>query len=148
MVMAVNKTQDNSFTIYTDIADKDNTIVKIGSGNTINNAIYNINNETSGQLFLGHLSGIIVDDGCDYRDIKSLVVENNVIGRDIPVIYCNNIEDILNDDNVKLSDFITKYFNNYNHKKINVEAYINEKRDNDSLPVLAKRNEELVIYWY
>lgn len=153
MVIGVDKNERCN--LYMDIADinDDSDSLEIknnilsAEGNTINNAVNKINNETSGELFLGHIQTILVtNNDCKY-EIRNLVRNNNEISRDIPVLKSNKIEEVINNENgnIKLYDYISKYFENNKHKKVNLESYLNENENTTELPVIMLKNDKYYI---
>lgn len=153
MIIGIDKKELCS--LYADIAElndssdnieiKDNVISAEGS--TITNALNKINKETSGELFLGHVQTILVaNDDCK-SELKRLIRNNGEIGRDIPVLKCSEIQRVISNDsgNIKLQDYISKYFENNKHKKVNIESYLNENENKDSLPVVSLNNDMYYI---
>lgn len=153
MVIAVDKNERCN--LYADIAELNNNSDSLeiknnivsAEGNTINNALNKINKETSGELYLGHVQTILVTNENCKSEIKNLVRNNNEIGRDIPVVKCSEIQTVLDNenDNIKLHEYISKYFDNNKHKKINIESYLNENENNTTLPVITVKNDKYYI---
>ncbi|MGN1318239.1 MAG: hypothetical protein ACI4VF_04430 [Lachnospirales bacterium] len=128
MLMGISKNDGYDLTVgISKLGDeKDKLSIYKSKGETLNNALYNLNNITSGALFLGDLQGIIIDSNIE-NEIVKLINNNMEIGRDIPILYCGNIDDLMSFENEKISlqNYITQYYSNYKNKKVNIETYIN-----------------------
>lgn len=153
MVMGIDSGEDTR--VFLDIAQPqnngDNTDIKKtileGKGKTLSESINNINSRTSGEIFLGHLQSILVDD-TDTKDALLKLVQDNIeIGRDTPVIKCDNIKKVISNDksNIKLQDYIVKYFENNKHKKINIESYLNNNESKSNIPTISIKNDMYYI---
>mgnify|MGYP005755408313 FL=1 len=90
-------------------------IVFSGKGDTIDDAVSDINNRTKGQLYMGHNRVIIISG--DFNDYKGLIdyFSNNVeMSRDTIIVKSNNPSKIISAKNNEdsASRYIYNYFEN------------------------------------
>lgn len=119
-VTAVAVEYDNEYVINTSVAkiagkqeDKGNEMIFRGQGETIEDAVDDINNKTKGQLYMGLNKVIIIDKNIeDYSVIANYISSNVEIGRDTAVVGANEPCTILKGENNgdRASEYIYSYF--------------------------------------
>ncbi len=148
MIMGVdseNSLYNVTLDIYNTNEDSENEhLIFQSKGDSINKCFDRINKETSGDLFLGHMQGIILNGNVE-SEMKKFINEDFTIGRNIPVLTCDNSNKLLTQktDDISLESYINKYFKNYSDKKVSVEMYI--KNDDNSLPAISISNKKYMI---
>ena len=126
-------------------------IVFSGKGDTIDDAVSDINNRTKGQLYMGHNRVIILSG--DFNDYKGLIdyFSNNVeMSRDTIIVKSNNPSKIISAKNNE--DSASRYIYNYfeNKKKVDMDRLMDyyNKGEEIILPEAVIENENVIIKWY
>ena len=126
-------------------------IVFSGKGDTIDDAVSDINNRTKGQLYMGHNRVIIISG--DFNDYKGLIdyFSNNVeMSRDTIIVKSNNPSKIISAKNNE--DSASRYIYNYfeNKKKVDMDRLMDyyNKGEEIILPEAVIENENVIIKWY
>lgn len=148
MLLGIEKADDYTVTLNIAQPKSDSTdpfIIYSKKADTIYDALDEINKDTSGELYLGHTQAILVNSNMQ-KELNNLLNKNINIGRDIPVIKCDDIKKVmtLKNDKINIVDYISQYFENYDYKKISLDAYINS--DITNLPILSVIDNNYLLH--
>lgn len=119
-VMAIGINKDKVYNItmaVANISDAENIAEDIteGKGNTLNEALANVNSKTKGSIYLGHNKAIILADNFnDYNEITEYASNNIELSRDSVIVKAKNPAEVIKSKNGKdsASKYIYTYFEN------------------------------------
>lgn len=123
-------------------------IVYSGKGNTIDEAVTDINNRTKGQIYMGHNRVIILSgDFNNYKDLIDYFSRNVEMSRDTLIVKANNPQKIIGSKNNEdsASRYIYSYFEN--KKKVDMDGLMDyyNKGEKIILPEAVIENENVII---
>ncbi len=155
-VMAIAIDDKNGYNVSTAVAkltggddsSPNEEIVFSGKGDTIDDAVTDINNRTKGQLYMGHNRVIILSsDFNDYEGLIDYFSSNVEMSRDTVIVKANNPEKIINGKNNEdsASKYIYSYFENKNKVDMNRLMDYYNKGEEIILPEAVIENENIII---
>lgn len=123
-------------------------IVFSGKGDTIDDAVSDINSRTKGQLYMGHNRVIILSgDFNDYKGLIDYFSSNVEMSRDTIIVKANNPSKIISAKNNE--DSASRYIYNYfeNKKKVDMDRLMDyyNKGEEIILPEAVIENENVII---
>lgn len=135
------------FTGGEDSSNSDENIYT-GKGNSINEAMADINNQTKGQLYLGHNKIFVISNNFNnYEDLIDYFSKNIEISRDTVIVSANNPKEILesknNDDSA--SEYIYSYFEDKNKFDLDRLMDYYSRNKQIELPEVKIENKNIVI---
>lgn len=155
-VMAIAIDDEEGYNVSTAVAkltggsdsDPNEEIVFSGNGDTIDDAITNINNKTKGQLYMGHNRVIILSGNFkDYEGLVGYFSSNVEMSRDTIIVKANNPSKIISAKNNE--DSASRYIYNYfeNKKKVDMDRLMDyyNKEEEIILPEAVIENNNVVI---
>lgn len=155
-VMAIGIDKDNGYDVTAAVAklagskDSPNTEENIytGKGNSISDAMADINNKTKGELFLGHNKVFVLSNDFDnYEELINYFSKNIDISRDTIIVSANEPKKILegknNDDSA--SEYIYSYFEDKNKFDLDRLMDYYSRNKQIELPDVKIENENIVI---
>lgn len=155
-VMAIGISEDNDYNIDMSVAKlsagdengSDTEVIYKGKGSTIDKAIADINNQTKGNLYLGHSKVMIIaTDFGDYKNLIDYFSRNIEVSRDMIIVKANNPEKIIEGKNNEdtASKYIYDFFENKNKFDLDKLMDYYNKGEDINLPIVNIENENIII---